>query len=177
MKTIDLRRHTDNDGDVLSPEGVRTAVAVGRTFEGAYQVGVSSGAQRATQTLACFLAGHGSVVAGGVAVDEGLRSDDEDRWREIAGEASGSDLGHFRDTDEAFVDQESRSLADALRRVIDRLADGERALVVGHSPTNEAAVYGLTGDLLESLGKGEGVRIVGSGDDFEVAERLAGVDG
>ena len=33
-------------------------------------------------------------------------------------------------------------------------------LVVGHSPTNEAAVLGLTGQVIGPMGKGEGVLIV-----------------
>ncbi len=33
-------------------------------------------------------------------------------------------------------------------------------MVVGHSPTNEAAVLGLTGELVESMSKGGGVLIV-----------------
>jgi hypothetical protein len=37
------------------------------------------------------------------------------------------------------------------------LPEGGRALVVGHSPTNEAAVYGLVGQTIAAMGKGEGV--------------------
>jgi hypothetical protein len=37
---------------------------------------------------------------------------------------------------------------------------GGRALVVGHSPTNEAAVLGLTGETVEAMSKGSGVLIV-----------------
>jgi hypothetical protein len=35
-----------------------------------------------------------------------------------------------------------------------------RALVVGHSPTNEAAVLGLAGRVVPPLGKGEGVLLI-----------------
>ena len=35
-----------------------------------------------------------------------------------------------------------------------------RALVVGHSPTNEAAVLGLAGRVIPPLGKGEGVLLI-----------------
>jgi len=62
-KSVELRRHADADGDVLTPEGVRTAVEIGRRLEGAYDFLISSGAQRATQTLACFLTGMGRPVA------------------------------------------------------------------------------------------------------------------
>jgi hypothetical protein len=42
---------------------------------------------------------------------------------------------------------------------------------VGHSPTNEAAVLGLTGRLIQPLGKGEGVLVVEHDGTFDV-ERL-----
>src|SRR5437867_206038 len=56
---VELRRHTDNDGDVLTAEGVRAALDIGRRPSGDYHVLVSTGAQRATHTLACFLAALG----------------------------------------------------------------------------------------------------------------------
>jgi hypothetical protein len=58
-----------------------------------------------------------------------------------------------------------------LLRVLERLSDGERALAVGHSPTNEAAVFGLTGQLVAPLAKGAGVLVVADGDRFR-AESL-----
>jgi broad specificity phosphatase PhoE len=102
-KTIVLVRHTDNDGDVLTPQGVADAVAVEQTLDGAFTVAASSGAQRASQTVGCLLSGLGQAVPGGVVVIEALRS------------------------------------------LLAMLPDGGRALAVGHSPTNEAAVLGLTG--------------------------------
>ncbi|MEA2610380.1 MAG: D-alanyl-D-alanine carboxypeptidase, partial [Chloroflexota bacterium] len=162
-KTVDLRRHTDNDGDVLTAQGVGAAVEIGRGLAGDYHLAVSTGAQRATQALACMLAGHGRGVPGGVVVEPGLRSGAEDRWRAIAGKASGGGLASFRAVDAEFVDEEARLLGLALRRVFDSLDDGEVALVVGHSPTNEAAVLGLTGRIIDPLGKGEGVRVVSDG--------------
>jgi hypothetical protein len=47
-----------------------------------------------------------------------------------------------------------------LGRVLHALADGGRALVVGHSPTNEAAVLGLTGQIVGPISKGAGVLLV-----------------
>jgi hypothetical protein len=44
--------------------------------------------------------------------------------------------------------------------VFDELPEGGRALVVGHSPTNEAAVLGLAGIVVGPLGKGESVLVV-----------------
>lgn len=80
-KEVELRRHTDNDGDVLTPDGVVAAVGIGRRLEGTYQLVASSGAQRATQTVACLLAGLAELVPGGVIIEEGLRSTwGCDRW-------------------------------------------------------------------------------------------------
>ena len=167
-KTIELRRHTDDDGDVLSAEGVRGAVSIGRSLAGDYQLVVSSGAQRATQAAACFLAGLGQAVPAGVVVEPRLRSEHEDRWRAIAGEADGSDLESFRAVDPDFVSAEAEALGEGLRQVFDQLDEGGRALAVGHSPTNEAAVLGVTGEFVAPLGKGEGVLVIADGGDFRV---------
>ena len=167
-KTIDLRRHFKNDGDVLTAEGVKAAVAVGRALTRRYQLAVSSGAQRATQAVACLLAGHGKAVAGGVTVDPGLRSAHEARWIELINEAGEEDLDAVRALAPDFVASEAAALSDALRRVLDALDDGEAAIVVGHSPTNEAAVLGLTGQVIAPLAKGKGVRIVAGEEGFSV---------
>jgi phosphohistidine phosphatase SixA len=66
----------------------------------------------------------------------------------------------LRSADPGLVEEDSAVLAAALRRVLDRLSDGRRALVVGHSPTNEAAVLGLTGEVVEPMAKGAGVLVV-----------------
>jgi hypothetical protein len=55
------------------------------------------------------------------------------------------------------VEAEVASLGAALHRIFDRLEDDGRALAVGHSPTNEAAAFALTGEMVEPLAKGEGI--------------------
>jgi phosphohistidine phosphatase SixA len=167
-KTIDLRRHFKNDGDVLTADGVGAAVKAGKGLTGRYQLAVSSGAQRATQAVACLLAGHGKAVARGVIVDPGLRSAHEARWIELIGEAGEEDLEAVRNLDPDFVASEAAALSDVLRRVFDTLDDGEAALVIGHSPTNEAAVLGLTGQVIAPLAKGKGVRIVSGSEGFSL---------
>jgi hypothetical protein len=77
----ELRRHTDSDGDELTADGVRAALDIGRGLSGGYALLVSSGAQRATQTLACFARMLREPVGGGAVVETGLRSRVEDRWR------------------------------------------------------------------------------------------------
>jgi broad specificity phosphatase PhoE len=162
-KSIELRRHTDNDGDVLTPEGARAALEIGRRLSRDYVLLVSSGAQRATQTLACFAAVLPTPVPGGAIVEPRLRSEREDRWRELFREAGSSELARMQAVDPAFVDEEAARLGDGLRRILDALPEGRRALAVGHSPTNEAAALGLTGDLIAPLAKGAGVLIVDEG--------------
>src|ERR671914_2919770 len=164
-KYIELRRHTDADGDVLTPEGVQAAIQIGSRLTGGYDLLVSTGAQRATQTLACFLAGLGEKVRQGVVVEPGLRSRVEDRWRAAYEKAGSGDLPALREADPEIVEEDSATLASALRRVLDALPDGGRALVAGHSPTNEAAVLGLTGEIVAPLAKGAGVRVLAGDDD------------
>jgi broad specificity phosphatase PhoE len=167
-KEIELRRHTDADGDVLTVEGVRAALEIGARLTGNYDVAVSTGAQRATQTLACILAALAEEVPGGVIVETGLRSEVEDRWRSAYQSADSGELQALREADPDLVAEDSERLGAALRRVLDQLPDGGRALVVGHSPTNEAAVLGLTGEIMAPLGKGEGVLVVAGDDGFSV---------
>jgi len=52
--------------------------------------------------------------------------------------------------------------------VLDALPDGGRALIVGHSPTNEAALLGLTGEIVDPISKGAGVLLVADDQGFRV---------
>lgn len=167
-KYVELRRHTDNAGDILSPDGVRRALEIGATLRGGYELLVSTGAQRATQTLACFLSALGQKVPSGVDVEDGLRSRVEERWKAAYQAAGSGELEALRSADPELVDQDSAILAAGLRRVLDRLPDGARALVVGHSPTNEAAIFGLTGEVVGPMAKGDGVLLVNEAERFWV---------
>ena len=71
------------------------------------------------------------------------------------------------EADPELVAEDSERLGAALRRVLDGLPDGGRALVVGHSPTNEAAVLGLTGEIVPPLSKGTGVLVIADGDGYQ----------
>lgn len=167
-REIELRRHTDNDGDVLSPEGVADALEIGAGLRGGYRFLSSSGAQRATQTAACFVAALGEAVPEGVIVEAGLRSDRESDWRTAYSQAGSGDLRSLEGADPDLVSDDSAALADGLRRLFERLDDGDRALAVGHSPTNEAAVLGLTGDYINPMGKGDGVSVIEDGGEYRV---------
>ena len=167
-KYVELRRHTASDGDRLTEQGVRDAVAIGRRLTRQYDLLVSSGAQRATQTLACMLAGCSVVQECGVVVDADFRSEVEERWFAAAKASGGGDLETFRTVDPELVDAEARRFGAALRRIFDGLPEGGRALVVGHSPMQETAVLGLVGEVVAPISKGAGVRVTSEGGGFHV---------
>jgi len=166
---VELRRHTDNEGDRLSPQGVADAEAIGRDrLSPPYAAFVSTGAARATQMLETLrhAAGQDDVP---ITQVPGLRSSVEDRWREAAKVAGkGADLEAMRAIDPDLVERESWLLGTVLRQVVHGLPEGGRALVVGHSPTNEAAVLGLAGRVVPPLGKGEGVLLIEDAGDYRV---------
>jgi broad specificity phosphatase PhoE len=151
---------------------VAAALAIGARLRGGYDLAVSTGAQRATQTLACFLAVLAQPVPGGVVVEPGLRSQVEDRWRLAYQKAGSGALDALREADPELVAEDSERLGAALRRVLDGLPNDGRGLVVGHSPTNEAAVLGLTGEIVPPLAKGAGI-LVAAGDDGYQVELLS----
>jgi len=162
MKIIELRRHTDHDDDQLSDEGVRQAREVADRLSPPYDLYLSTGAGRATQTAEIWrdAVGHNEPIQ----EEPGLRSDHEDRWKAAYRKADSGELARMREVDADFVAEDAASLGAALDRIFDRLPEGGTALVCGHSPTNEAAVLGLTGEVVNSLKKGGGVRIVRADD-------------
>jgi broad specificity phosphatase PhoE len=171
MRYVELRRHTDSDGDALTPEGSQAAEAIGRDrLHPPYAGFISTGAVRATQMLEVLRSAAGQTDRPIVEIP-GLRSPVEDRWREAADAAGkGADLEAIRVVDPDLVETESRLLGMVLRQVVDSVPEGGRALVIGHSPTTEAAVLGLTGILVPPLDKGEGVLVTEDGGRFSVCD-------
>jgi broad specificity phosphatase PhoE len=164
MRYVELRRHTDNEGDRLTPQGAADAEMIGRDLlHLPYAAFVSTGAARATQMLEILRRAAGQDETP-ITPAPGLRSSVENRWREAAKAAGkGADLDAMRAVDPDLVERESVLLGSALRQVEDALPEGGRALVVGHSPTNEAAVLGLAGRVVPPLGKGQGVLLIEDG--------------
>jgi hypothetical protein len=129
-----------------------------------YAAFVSTGAARATQMLEILqrAAGQDDVP---ITAAPGLRSSVEDRWRDAA-RAAGLDA--VRAIDPGLVERESVLLGSAPRQVERGLPEGGRALVVGHSPTSEAAVLGLAGRVVPPLGRGQGVLLIEDGGEYRV---------
>ena len=169
MRYIELRRHTDNDGDRLSEKGVADAEAIGRAdLHPPYALFVSTGAERATEMLRILRRAAGQEEAP-IITETALQSAVEDRWRDAAKAAGkGASLEDIRTVDPDLVEHESRLLGAALQGILEALPDEGRALIVGHSPTNEAAACGLTGQTVAPLGKGEGIVIVEDGGRYAV---------
>lgn len=174
MRYVELRRHTDNDGDELTDDGIAAAERIGReALRPPYAMFVSSGAARATQMLQ-ILRAHAGQDELEITEMTGVRSTVEDRWRETAKAAGkGADVEAMRAIDPDLVEAESALLGSALRTVIESLPEAGRALVIGHSPTNEAAVLGLAGQVVAPLGKGEGVVVTESGGSYRVESPAA----
>ena len=121
MRYVELRRHSDNDGDRLTPQGVTDAEMIGRDrLHPPYAAFVSTGAARATQMLEILRrAARQDDVP--ITAAPGLRSSVEDRWREAARAAGkGADLDAIRAIDPDLVERESWLLGSALRQVVGR---------------------------------------------------------
>jgi hypothetical protein len=104
-------------------------------------------------------------------VAEALASPVEDRWRAAAKAAGTGRIDAVRQHDPELVDDESRRLADGVLELLTHVPDGGRGLAVGHSPLIEAAIYGLTGQVIEPLGECEGVALEQDEGAIRVAEQ------
>jgi hypothetical protein len=177
VRIVELLRHTDNDGDSLTAAGIAAAEEIGHDrLSPPYVLFGSTGASRATEMVEILRRGAGQEDLP-VTVIGGLRSSVEDRWRAAAKAAGkGADLEAIRTVDPDLVEHEAMLLGGVLRGVFDAMPDGGRALVVGHSPTNEAAVLGLAAEVVAPLGKGEGVLVVEDEGRFQVRAMERGPD-
>ena len=181
LRRLEIRRHaakgTELAGDSLSPEGIEQAHQLGRSIRVGYTHLFSSGAQRATQTLACILAGMGRHVLSGVTIRPGLASAREEEWRGAARTAGDTSIEGLLSQNETLIREEADRLAAEARAILAELPEGSYALAIGHSPLAECAIYGLTGKLFRPLKACEGFVIVEHrGGRLEV-EEIRGVAG
>jgi len=119
MRYVELGRHTDNDGDRLTAQGVADPEAIGRDWmHPPYAAFVSTCAARATQMLEILRHASGQDDMP-ITSALGLRSAVEDRWRQAAKAAGkGADLDAIRPGDPDLVERESFLLRPALRQVV-----------------------------------------------------------
>jgi broad specificity phosphatase PhoE len=171
MRALELRRHAprDKEADTLTPDGQSLAEEVGRNLPGGYSVVYTSPAKRAAETVAWFLKGLGQPLPDQHGVTEGLSSPVEDRWRASAKAGGSGRIDQVEAVDRELVEQESRRLAAATRELLASVPDDARGLAVGHSPLIEAAVYGLTGQVVEPLAECEGVLLEEEGGEVRLA--------
>ena len=107
MRYVELRRHTDNEGDRLTPQGAADAEMIGRGgLHPPYAAFVSSGAARATQMLEILRRAAGQDDTP-ITAATGLQSSVENRWRDAA-KAAGkrADLEDIRAIDPDLVQRE-----------------------------------------------------------------------
>jgi broad specificity phosphatase PhoE len=181
MKEIELRRHGAYQKGGLTPgalthEAQLEARAVGKTMRTDFAAVWFSPAQRAAETAAWFLRGSHQPPPPVVIEVQGLTSEREDEWREAGSAASSSRLDSVMEQNPSLVAEESDRLAGVVRDLFGRIKEGEAALVVGHTPLQEAAVYGLTGVIIEPLKELEGMNLtLDDAGDFRIQElRLPG---
>src|SRR5438093_7828513 len=127
-RRLEIRRHaakgSELGGDCLSPEGIEMAHRLGRSLRVGYTHLFTSGAQRATQTLACLLAGMGRYVLNGPIVRPGLGSPREAEWRDASRAAGSTSLENLLRQNESLIREESERLATELRAILASLREG-----------------------------------------------------
>ncbi len=139
-------RHTLNDGDVLTDEGVAAAVAIGHSLaDQAFPLVVVSGMQRAAQTAACVLAVGSASGQRGVFVHQGFGSDDWKGWGDLIKRTGSDDVQDLAKADAARYERVRQRVNEAMSWTADRLGSSGEALIVSHSPIIEFAIWELSG--------------------------------
>ena len=172
VKAITFLRHAarEKDADALSPEGRVQAEDVGRTLRTDFAMIFVSPAHRTAETVAWLLRGSGQKLPSH-SVTPALATQEEDRWRAAAKAAGSSRVDAIRAVDPDLVTGEVERLGRGAEELFDRVPDGGRALAVGHSPLIEAAVFGLTGVVLEPLAECQGLTITRNNEGkYEIGE-------
>lgn len=142
MKKLELRRHSfsardehSEKKDELSQEGLQFAFEIGRSLKENYTHFYTSPANRAIQTLTCFLEVMGKKFEKSMIHEKGLYPS-------------------------CFLEDSPEKLAEGLKEILKKLPNGGYALAVSHSPLIEMGIYGLTEVEIEDLKECEGVVII-----------------
>lgn len=153
------------------------AEEVGRSLPGGYDAVFTSPAKRAVETVAYLLKGLGQPLPHNHVVTEGLATTVEDRWRAAGKAARSGRIDDIEKQDAALVREESDRLAQGVRDLLERIREDRRGLAVGHSPLIEAAVYGLTGRIIDPLKECHGVLLEEDGNEVRLTEEYRGTSG
>ena len=142
---VELRRHTGNEGDRLTPQGAADAEMIGRDgLHPPCAAFVSAGAARATQMpeMLRHAAGQDDTP---ITAATGLRSSVENRWRDAARAAGKrAALKDIRAIGPDLAGRETWLPGSALRQVVAGLPEDGRALmaarsaILGHRPGHAA---------------------------------------
>lgn len=158
-KRLEIRRHSLKgkalNGDSLSLEGIELAMKTGARLKGNYTHLYSSGAQRATQTICCFIAAKGQKVVYGPEVNEELFSPVFEQWSKAVKQA-GYGIEALQKTDPKLIESESKRIAEVYKQILDGLPQDGYAFAVGHGPLVETGIYGLTGKIYPPTKECEG---------------------
>lgn len=139
-------RHTLNDGDALTDDGVESALEVGRSLaDRNFSLVVVSGMQRAAQTAACVLAAGSTSGVKGVFVHEGFGSDDWKGWGDLIKRTGSGNVQDLASADDDRYRQVRERVNDAMNWTARKLGSDGDALIVSHSPIIEFAIWELTG--------------------------------
>jgi len=157
-RRLTFLRHTQNDGDVLTLQGIAAAVQIGEQFAATtFSLVVVSGAQRTAQTAACVLASGRLPVARGVFVHAGFGSSDWDSWGRLIDKAGTADIQGLSQANPEFVAAAAAAIDEAITWTTAQLGSGGHALVISHSPLIELALWRITGAVTPSLSRGQWV--------------------
>ena len=156
MKSMLILRHSikgkGEDEDTLTPEGVHLAVATGSSMKmrrvESFTLGISSGCQRTTQTIACILAEFCQAIPSGIIVNKGLSTPRIAEWDEAIEKAGSTSFRACLSVTPSFVQTETARMAHVLKEIFAAVPfSNDRILAVGHNLLIECGVYGRTDDL------------------------------
>jgi broad specificity phosphatase PhoE len=174
-KEFEFRRHSIKDGPKghsIGPKGYQLARAVGeRQLRGrGFTHFFSSTYWRTVQTMAAFAEGAGDFAMTAAPpfspiylLGDGVR----EMWHVCRqAELQGQDMvGAAFTKDDAMARMIAADCADLFRTWAAGLDDGTKALVVGHSPSLELMLHGLTGVRIAGLAECQGFRIIVADDE------------
>ena len=175
MKTLEFRRHSlKGQSGMLSPAGIEYARKIGaEQLKGkGFTVVVTTVHLRTSQTVCAFIEGAGDFAIKDHIVEAGLCPLDKAALWNVLFNRSEQSLEALLATDPTFVRAEARSMAEAVKRIVDGLPKDSKVLIVSHGVLTEATVYGLTGQILQPLRECEGCELEVNDGEYRVTNEF-----